>query len=406
MKAFKYLHGISMEELKINKKLFSYTGVVGRYDYFTNVVVISMISLFFMLPLGNVIYVNMGSISDIFNSSIFWNNSSVFLKIWVILGMIFVSYLGSVNAIKRLKDILGKIDIYAIIAISVIFCVSNFSYFYNYIFASLITLLMFIIQLCLFLIDGKVTSNLPYDYKREFNWGAFLGTWIWGLFNKSYKTLWMLLISFTPWSFLYALYCGLKGNKWAYKNKNWDSVEKFNEAQEKQTTIFTILCLFVLPLLYFVFVVALVGFVVFAVVNDSKASPNNESKILEKIERSLESFSMLYFEKYSITEDENKFYVKNEDWKTYSFEQKKDILELAASISSNKKREMMKNKDTHSYSYYSKTTELPKTKIYSFETNQLLGEFVFDENKFYEKGFNFQTIKSLINSYKFYSPNL
>ena len=68
---------------------------------------------------------------------------------------------------------------------------------------------------------------MPYDYKKEFNWGAFFGTWIWGLFNKSYKTLWMLLLWCTPWGLLFAIYCGIKGNEWAGKNRDWDNLEKF-----------------------------------------------------------------------------------------------------------------------------------------------------------------------------------
>ena len=53
--------------------------------------------------------------------------------------------------------------------------------------------------------------------KKKFNWGAFLLTWIWGLFNNTYITLIALPIAFIPkfaslLGFLLAIYFGIKGN--------------------------------------------------------------------------------------------------------------------------------------------------------------------------------------------------
>ena len=38
--------------------------------------------------------------------------------------------------------------------------------------------------------------EFPQELKR-FNWGAFFGTWIWGLVNKSYITLLQLILGLT-----------------------------------------------------------------------------------------------------------------------------------------------------------------------------------------------------------------
>lgn len=78
---------------------------------------------------------------------------------------------------------------------------------------------------------------MPYDYKKEFNWGAYFGTWIWGLFNNSYIPLLHLLLFLTPLGWYFRLLCGLKGNECAYKNKRYDDVKLFNKSQEKQAFI-------------------------------------------------------------------------------------------------------------------------------------------------------------------------
>ncbi len=56
--------------------------------------------------------------------------------------------------------------------------------------------------------------------KKKFNWGAFLLTWIWGIFNKSLIPLFLLPILFIPKVgaliyFFFAIWFGKKGNEWA-----------------------------------------------------------------------------------------------------------------------------------------------------------------------------------------------
>ena len=83
--------------------------------------------------------------------------------------------------------------------------------------------------------------EVPDSVVNHFNWGAFLLTWIWGIGNKSYITLWYfvaLLFSIIPMvgSFIpfgVGIWFGVKGNEWAWKNKHFESVEKFHEYQKK-----------------------------------------------------------------------------------------------------------------------------------------------------------------------------
>ena len=247
---------------------------------------------------------------------------------------------------------------------------------------------------------GKITGKYPYDYRKEFNWGAFFGTWIWGLFNKSYKTLWMLILWLTPWGFWYSLVCGFKGNEWAAKNRDWQNLEEFQKSQETQTIVFVILSVLIIPIIYFLIVMAIVGAIVFTAVDEAKTSPNHESTTLAKLESAMNSFASAYFESYEITPDKNKFYVLNDDWKSYSFSEKKDILDFAASLSASER-----NKNPNRKKSTSKTKELVRTKIYSSETGELLGEFKLDKSVYTSETPDWKSIiKASMNAYQFYIP--
>lgn len=73
-----------------------------------------------------------------------------------------------------------------------------------------------------------------------FNWGAFFLHWIWGLGNKTYLTLVMfatLLVCWIPVVGALAplglcIWFGMKGNEWAWQNKQWESVEQFHSVQK------------------------------------------------------------------------------------------------------------------------------------------------------------------------------
>lgn len=73
--------------------------------------------------------------------------------------------------------------------------------------------------------NGEEPNNL-----KQWNWGAFWFSWIWGIANKSYMTFWVLIPFF---GFIWMFVCGTKGNEWAWQNKNWNSVDEFNNVQKK-----------------------------------------------------------------------------------------------------------------------------------------------------------------------------
>lgn len=76
-------------------------------------------------------------------------------------------------------------------------------------------------------------SAVPDVVARKFNWGAFFLTFIWGIGNKSYITLLILLAAVIPILPLgMCIWFGIMGNRWAWQNKEYSSVEEFQQIQK------------------------------------------------------------------------------------------------------------------------------------------------------------------------------
>ena len=76
-------------------------------------------------------------------------------------------------------------------------------------------------------------SNVPAEIPPEldrWNWGAFLLNWIWGLGNDTFIALLTLVPGL---GFIMMIVLGLRGNRWAWRNGRWDSVEHFRRVQRR-----------------------------------------------------------------------------------------------------------------------------------------------------------------------------
>jgi hypothetical protein len=72
-------------------------------------------------------------------------------------------------------------------------------------------------------------SVIPPGVDR-WNWGAFMLNWIWGVCNNT----WISLLMFVPGvNFIMLFILGAKGSVWAWRNKQWDSVEHFRRVQRR-----------------------------------------------------------------------------------------------------------------------------------------------------------------------------
>ena len=72
-------------------------------------------------------------------------------------------------------------------------------------------------------------EELP-DEIMGWSWGACFLNGVWGVGNRTYSAL----LAFIPVINLIMMFIlGLNGKKWAWKNKEWESVEHFNRVQKK-----------------------------------------------------------------------------------------------------------------------------------------------------------------------------
>ena len=69
----------------------------------------------------------------------------------------------------------------------------------------------------------------------DFNWGAFLLTWIWGIGNNVWISLLALLgiLPYIGWiaQIAMAIILGLRGSEWAWQSKRWENLEHFRKTQ-------------------------------------------------------------------------------------------------------------------------------------------------------------------------------
>lgn len=72
-------------------------------------------------------------------------------------------------------------------------------------------------------------ATVPAEINR-WSWGAFLLHWIWGIGNNTYIAL-LMFVPFVNLIMMFVL--GAKGNAWAWRNKQWESVEQFQVVQRK-----------------------------------------------------------------------------------------------------------------------------------------------------------------------------
>lgn len=114
-------------------------------------------------------------------------------------------------------------------------------------------------------------SSEPLNLSK-WSWGAFVLSWIWGIFNGCW---WMLLIkigvvfltvlsAFIPFApffmsavdFCISVFFGIKGTEWAWNNRSWSSISDFNRTQDTWNKVGLIL-----------FILGLVGVFAFVLIS-------------------------------------------------------------------------------------------------------------------------------------------
>ena len=68
------------------------------------------------------------------------------------------------------------------------------------------------------------------DGVKGWSWGAFMLSPIWAIGNRT----WIGLLALVPYlGFIMSIVLGIKGREWAWKNKEWESLEHFNRVQRR-----------------------------------------------------------------------------------------------------------------------------------------------------------------------------
>lgn len=78
-------------------------------------------------------------------------------------------------------------------------------------------------------INDEVALNFKLEIDR-WNWGAYFLTWIWGLGNRVYIAL---LVFIPVVNLIILVLLGLKGNKWAWRARTWEGLERFKRSQRR-----------------------------------------------------------------------------------------------------------------------------------------------------------------------------
>lgn len=391
-----------MEEEKVlsaNNKLLSFGGVLGRREFILNYSIVSLIATIIITPIFYYMLVNPDALSKSMSAFMgesdyktfyfslpFWTLIT-YLVCWVLSLVFFIT-----NVPRRLADIYGQEADWIIYTISTLFAILSIaSATQKSPYSFLVTVALIILMAW----KGKVTGAMPEDPVKKFNWGAFCGTWIWGLINKSYKTLWgILLIPTLAW-FPFALYCGIKGNEWAYENRQWEDLKKFHNSQSNQATFWLILA----PFMFVVIQIAIVIIMGIGFVSYAQKNPEAMKKVANSLESTMDSAMRIYFTDIKLTEKENQFYMDPYQWKATSANQKMQLFKDASNYA-----KMKNNKGKTSSSSYD---EFEKTKIYSNYNGELLAEYSMskeDLEQFSNKKMGLKEIGQMIklaqNSFK------
>lgn len=376
------------DELNLNTKLFAFNGVIGRRDYIINVFIITMISQLFTSPL---FFGKMHSLD--FNNSFFAQLTDI-QKILLSISTLICLPLGFSNMARRLSDIWNKKADFQIYFILVIFSLFSFSLsFYSFKSTWMFYFITSVFSFFLMAKKGEVTGKYPIDKVKKFNWGAYFGTWIWGLFNKTFITLWEIPLLLTPvGQFTFPLICGLKGNEWAYKNKQYPDIETFHKSQRKQARIFSTI----------IIVGSLLITVLFATISTKMLSSylskkENRIKYEQKLDSILQEKTKRYFTKIEVTKNENKVYMNPIVWKNMDINEKMDTYRLAYTcIASEKQKTRTK---------FNFQEEREKTTIYSNYNGEVLAKFD-SETKTKDSGFIKAMRKALTENHFNYNPQI
>lgn len=362
-----------MDNISENNSLFGFDGILNRRNYIANILLVeTIVQALIATPLLIAVFK-----SNNLTGAILGDGQ---MPVWWLVVMSISSFLCSAmympSIIKRFRDIMGSsgednVKSLGILAF-IVLVLGIPSAFTKDLLFSVIKIAGLTILISLAFIKGKITGTMPKNEIAKFNWGAFIGTWIWGLFNKSYKTLWALPLTFTLGAMPFYIVCGLKGNEWAYEKSENKDVKIFHSRQKLQTVIWAV----IFPIILFLLLVFGSVFVYKLAANYSKSHPDFVKQAVEYYVKTESEAAMSKFDRIEIGENEYKFYINPKKWAKSSFKEKVSNFDMASGYVMLQKLD--KNNIMDTFSASSSSNIMNKIKIYSTYNDELLGEYYLD----------------------------
>ena len=356
-----------MSYFEENKKLFSFKGVIGRRDFFVLYLVVAIIgSVFYHTPLFYYVLRDPSLIKVLTANP---------LPVWASVAMMIAGIISGLllfpAVVRRIRDILGEENDGKIYLIATVCFVIGIISLTPAGMKYSIGFLDIIIDLCLIFTKGSITGDNPPSEVVKFNWGAFWGTWIWGLWNKCYITLLIIPLLLTPGGWvLFMLVCGFKGNEWAYsRNKEkYESVEKFHNSQANQSILF----IFIAPIVSLLCAIGIIFASGSAIHKYVQKHPQFKTKMINQLKNCQLKASEANFEKIVMSDGEYRFYLDPQGWDKMSDRAKGVFFEHALNYALIKNDRYIDSKE-HQFDEYINIAK--KVKIISTFNNEILTEF-------------------------------
>lgn len=374
-------------------KFIAFKGIIGRRNFIINVLLVELIEgLIWTTPFVYLLMLNPRLLSEFNIASVKTATMPLWATLWLtIIGLLSSGLIFS-SIVRRVRDIIGEIDdnrVYLVASVLTVIVFMGYTPVGANFFGKWIS---FLVILILVFTKGKITSKKPASKLIRFNWGAFLGTWIWGVFNKAPMTLWMLPLSLTFSWFPFMLICGLKGNEWAVNNEKYENLEAFHRAQEKQAAVWAVLAP-ILLIAGFLSSMILSGVVFY---NYFKAHPEFKTKVESLSKEYMQVSVESNYTKIELGDVENKFYIEPDIWVKLTPSYRKQMLDMAAGYADAAKKDT-KKEIAGNKNYLSTIETLNKTKIYSSFNNEILAEYNIDPEQYTKELKQAKNIKDILN---------
>ena len=299
-----------MNYFEENRKFLALKGVLGRRDFIVNCVLIELVEAIFVITPMLYAFIFLPDFRAIISGEV--TRPLWFMLLQCIIGVVSTGlYFPSV--VRRIRDIIGEEDDNKIFLISSVVSVIIFMGYTPVANSFLGGWVLLFTLLSLIFMAGKITSQKPQSKVIKFNWGAFFGTWVWGLINKVKRTLLIFPLFFTFAWVPFMLLCGLKGNEWAYENNKdkFENVDVFHIAQKTQSIILGVLS----PIIGFLTVVVITFMMLVSLKVYAKYNPELPVWVKNYSQQVQIDSAESMFEKIEEVDGVYQFYLDPEAWK-------------------------------------------------------------------------------------------